>query len=143
MPEKAKSTETKETEAAPSTAVESSKSDTHELVFTVKTSTGEVVKVETLDKNGARREFSDEQYSELAAYTSGANLTGIEAYGYDPQGAAYAYGACPDPSYEAGYYQGLADYTAAVEASNAAAAAYTPEELAYYQGMADYAASVG
>ena len=117
-------------------------SPTQELVLTVKTDTGEIVKVETLKKDGTRQELSDSEYTQLASYLTGGGM-GMESYGADPY-AVDPYAAL-DQVYAMGfsdaYYQGMADYEAAV------AAAYgdqpSTEELAYYQGMADYAASLG
>src|SRR5262249_20320322 len=101
-------------------------SPTQELVFTVKTDTGEIVKVETLKKDGTRQELTDSEYTHLASYLTGSSM-GMESYGVDPYAALY------DQVYAMGfsdaYYQGMADYEAAV------AAAYgdqpSAEELAY------------
>jgi len=108
-----------------------------EWVFTLNSQTGEVVKIERLDAtSGQRNEFSDEEYM---AVLGGGDYAA--AYGYDPMADAYSQAGVEPYSYEAGYYQGMADYEAAL--AGAAASGYSPEEEAYYQGIADYAALFG
>jgi len=104
-----------------------------EWVFTVHSNSGEVVKVEKLDKQtGNRVELSEEEYAALAASIAPATE---QSAGYDAM-ALYA----SDPElYEYAYYHGLADYEASLLA-NYPTLAYSPEEVAYYQGAADYAA---
>jgi hypothetical protein len=97
-------------------------------VFTFNNATGELTKVEKLDSgSGQRQKLSQEEYAALFGY--GAD--------YYDQGADPSYGY-----YEAGYYDGCADYEAAISGMGYESG-YTPEEAAYYQGIADYAALLG
>jgi hypothetical protein len=115
-----------------------------EWVFTFDPSTGETVKVEKIDKaSGQRQELSEEEYAML--YSSEPSEFDAESYGEygnDPNAGVYA-GYSYDPyAYEGGYYQGMADYEAALQGT--AEYGYgSEEEQAYYQGMADYAAAIG
>jgi hypothetical protein len=112
--------------------------DHEEWIFTIKGSTGDVVKVERV-ASGERRELSLDEYAALyGAETTGAEVAeDYNAYAYDAN-AAYTY----DPyGYEEGYYHGMAD--AAASLGQQTGSGLTPEEEAYYQGIADYAASVG
>ena len=89
-----------------------------EWVFTLNSKTGELLKVEKMDKaSGERKELSEEEYSAL--------------YSGDPSGEAAALG------YLTAYYQGIADYEAAVSSAVA-----SQEQEAYYQGIADYEAAL-
>ena|SRR5438477_11759366 len=101
--------------------------ENEERIFTFNTATGELVKVEKVEPaTGERKEISEEEYSLLYAWS-------------DPYGDAYA--ALYDPyGYEAAYYQGIADYQAALD--GLASYGSSSEEQAYLQGMADYAASL-
>ncbi len=119
------------TKAAEKKTAEAADNETLEMVFTLKSDTGEVVKVEWMQPDGSRQELSDEEYQGLFA-ALGGGAGDAEALGY----------AEADP-YEQAYYQGLADYEAAVAEAEAALCGYTPEELAYLQGMADYEAALG
>jgi hypothetical protein len=111
--------------------------DEHEeWVFTLQCETGQVVKVEKLDKrSGNRVELSEEEYAALAASLAPA---AEQPAGYDLEGL-YA----SDPElYELAYFHGLTDYEATLLA-HYPELTYTPEQLAYYQGAADYAAIYG
>ena len=118
---------------------------TEEWVFTMNSLTGEIAKVEKIDKaTGQRQELSEEEYAALSGYVSAeADPNAYSAeYGEDPnageQGAAEAYAV-----YEAGYYQAAAEYEAAL-AGLTSQSGYTPEEdAAYLQGLADYEALLG
>lgn len=108
--------------------------ETHQLVFTLHASTGEILRIENLDPSGGRSELSDDEYAAMcAAIGGGASETG-SALGL----SASAQPAAGGGAEEAAYYQGIADYVAAVSAAYGLSA----EELAYYQGMADYAAAI-
>lgn len=101
-----------------------------EWIFTLNSQTGEVVKIEKIDPaSNQRNELSDGEY---AAVLGG---------GYDPYAEAYSQAGIEQYSFETGYYQGMADYEAAL--ADAAGTGYSPEEEAYYQGIADYAALFG
>ena len=90
----------------------------HELIFTVQSATGQVVKIDKLE-NGQRQELTEEEYAAVAA----------------PFAATLGYA---DPAaYQLAYYQGMADYAAALSASYA-----SPQQQAYYQALADYASTV-
>lgn len=98
--------------------------ESEEWVFTLNSKTGELLKVERLDKaSGERKELSEEEYSIM--------------YGYDPNSEAAAYSYYDPYGYLTAYYQGIADYEAAVNTAVA-----SPEEEAYYQGMSDYGAAL-
>jgi len=112
--------------------------ETQELVFTVKTATGEITKVEVLKRDGSRQELSEPEYANLASCLTGSMP--LENYGYDPY--AVFYGQAYATGYGDAYYQGMADYATAL-ASTVGQYPHNPEEIAYYQGMADYAASLG
>jgi hypothetical protein len=117
--------------AAPNTETE----PTEEGVFTFSSLTGEIAKVEKIDKEkGERQELSEEEYAAL----SGLADPNADPYGYDlhvQQQLAEAHAV-----YEAGYYHAAAEYEAAL-AGLPSASGYTPEEeAAYLQGMADYEA---
>src|SRR5262245_21746056 len=84
--------------------VKKAANDAHEeWVFTLHRDSGEVLKVERLDKQtGSRVELSEEEYAALAASMAPA---AEQPGGYDPM-ALYA----SDPElYEFAYYHGLAD----------------------------------
>jgi len=100
-----------------------------EWIFTLTNNTGELLKVERLDKaSGERKELSEEEYS--AWYSSAVNPYGDTSaeYSFDPY------------TYETAYYHGMADYETAL--SQASQYGASPEEQAYYQGMADYEAAL-
>jgi hypothetical protein len=109
--------------------------ETEEWIYTFQSATGEVVKVERVDPgSGKREEISAEDYNALAASAMDASaqleMSAAAGQGFNQMG------------FEAGYYQGLADY----EAGLMQASAYggmSAEEAAYYQGMADYEALLG
>lgn len=135
MAEKSKSENIKGSESSVTAMVEAEagEPETHEVIFSVNTATGEVVKIEKLEKAGNRQELNEEEYAQIAAIF-GADLTAGAGAEYDPDALSRA---------EACYHQGMADYAAAVELSIAQSYGYSLEELAYYQGAADYAASLG
>jgi hypothetical protein len=144
--EKASQPKEPQAEQAQASVSESPAEQTEEWVFTLNSGTGEIVKAERVDKtSGQRQELSDDEYAALSGY--GDPTAYYAAQGYDPSAAAY------DPNahalHEAGYYQGLADYEAAVQCEAAyyqGLADYEAavnREAAYYQGMADYEAMLG
>ena len=91
-----------------------------ELIFTLNSKTGELVKIGKVDEvSGQLQELSEEEYFSLY----------YAAEPYDLYG------------YQQAYYQGMADYETAL-CSAVPGYAYLPAEDAYYQGMADYAAAV-
>jgi len=143
MPDKPKSEEFKDQ----AVAVLREDPDIHELVFTVRASTGEVLKVETLGKGATRQELNEEEYAMLAASMVPAAM-GLDALqpaaaaAVDPYALLYQGYVAAGLDFEGAYYQGVADYAAALQASTAQSWAATPEGMAYYQGMADYAASI-
>jgi hypothetical protein len=134
-----------EEQSMASGAVPAEADPTEEWVFTMSSLTGEIAKVEKIDKaTGQRQEISEEEYAALSGYAD-PNADPYAAYyaeyGYDPyaeQQAAEAYAV-----YEAGYYQAAAEYEA-VLAGLTSGSGYTPEEeAAYLQGLADYEALLG
>lgn len=105
------------------TSKETQPEEREEWVFTLNSKTGELLKVEKLDKtSGERKELSEEEYSAL--------------YGSDPTSEAAALSSDPY-GYLTAYYQGIADYEAAINTAVA-----SQEQEAYYQGMADYEAAL-
>ncbi|MFN0165012.1 MAG: hypothetical protein ACKV22_01165 [Bryobacteraceae bacterium] len=105
---------------------EAAHDETSEYVLTVSTNTGDILRVEKLDRAGGRTELTEDEYSAVFC-----------AAGYEeeyPEESADE-SAYPQDPYEAGYTQGIADYQAALEGGTAQ---LTPEEIAYYQGVADY-----
>lgn len=142
MPDKPKSEDAKDPPVLPA----SGGNDTQEIVFTIRASTGEVVKIETLGQGGARQELNDEEYATLAASLTPSAMSDAmqlsAAAAMDPYSLLYQGYAAAGVDYEEAYYQGVNDYAAALQASVAESWGYTPEEIAYYQGMADYAASI-
>jgi hypothetical protein len=131
--------------------------DSLEYVLTVSASSGDILRVETLDKSGVRTELTEEEYATISS-AAGYDISGAvyseeaAAVPEDPYGAGYAQGVAdyqgalaggPQSPEEAAYYQGLADYQGALEAAAAQnVAGYSAEELAYYQGMADCEAAI-
>jgi hypothetical protein len=105
-----------------------------EYVVTLNGQTGELLKVERLEKSGERKELTDEEYasmySDYGAYDDYSSYA-FDTTAYDPYG------------YEDAYYQGMSDFAATIGYDIWSQAGYSPEEAAYYQGMADYAAAVG
>jgi hypothetical protein len=116
-------------------AVAQTAPESEEWIFTLTSSTGELLKVEKLDRaSGERKELSDEEYTSLYVSTAGpeyAALAGVYGdYSVDPY------------TFESGYYQGLADYEAALNDASAAEYQASLEQHAYYQGIADYGAAL-
>ena len=96
-------------------------------LFTLDRITGEVYKVEKLDsESGQKHEISEGEYSALSGYLEQGQSSDAPVR-IDSKAPESAGG---EP-YELGYYQGLADYEAAVL------------EAAYLQGIADCAALLG
>ncbi|HYH80136.1 MAG TPA: hypothetical protein VEX86_10065 [Longimicrobium sp.] len=108
--------------------------------MTVNSATGEVTKIEHLERDRRRREFTLEEYTAASAYTAGAPTGGSAARGRptaDPAGAAVAF----DPY---GYLRPAPGSTAnATNALSKVASGYTPGHLAYLQGARDAAAAFG
>ncbi|HEX2081438.1 MAG TPA: hypothetical protein VHG08_27290 [Longimicrobium sp.] len=109
---------------------------TRELVVTLSPVTGEVTRIEHLEKDGRRREFTPEEYAAVAAYYAGAPAAPVTL----AAAAAEADAAAPDPAaydpygYARAYTQGAGDASTGM---SAAAAAYTTDQLAYFQGALD------
>lgn len=109
--------------------------ESEEWIFTLTSKTGELLKVEKLDKaSGERKELSDEEYTSLYAPTAGTE--------YDALASVYGDYSFAPYTYESGYYQGLADYEAALNDASAVDYQASLEEHAYYQGMSDYEAAL-
>jgi hypothetical protein len=89
-----------------------------ELIFIVQSATGQVVKIDKLE-NGQRQELTEEEYAAVAAPFATTS------------------GYADATAYQLAYYQGMADYAAALWASYA-----SPTEQAYYQALADYASTL-
>jgi hypothetical protein len=109
-------------------------------VFTVSGTSGEITKIEKLDKaKGQRQEISPAEYAAAVGYDPNAYAAAAYyGYGSDPYTAfVYSYGPY---LYQQAYYQGAADYATALE--QYAAYGYSPVQQAYYQGMADYASAL-
>jgi len=122
--------ETKESAPPGSTTPEKAASEDHEeWIYTISRSSGEVVKVERVEPaSGERRELSLDEYAALSGEEAAEAEVAEDysSYAYDPYG------------YEEGYYQGQADYEAALSGEEE----LSPEEAAYYQGQADYEAAL-
>jgi hypothetical protein len=120
------------------------KEENEEWIFTTKVNTGELVKIEKVDRaSGQRKELSDEEYASMYGFDPSSYGWGYEdysSYGYDPFAGYGSYAGDPY-AYLNAYYQGIADYAAAV-ATDPSFYGYSSTEEAYYQGMADYAASL-
>jgi hypothetical protein len=130
---------------AGSVAPETTSPENEEWVFTIDTQTGEVHKVEKIDRvSGRRQELSEEEYLTLAGY----DLSGADDYSevqleeeqYDPYTGDYGVESYDPYGFEEGYYQAWADCEAA-SGSEGFGYSYSPED-AYYQGFADYQAYV-
>lgn len=123
------------------TAAAAAAPEDEEWVLTFSGQTGDVIKIEKLDKStGQRTELTEEEYAAVA----GQDLSGASDFADESAYYASAYG---DPyGLEEAYYQGVQDayYQSMTESDPSQAAAgyeMTPEEAAYYQGVEDYVAA--
>ena len=108
---------------------------TEEWIYGYNGNTGELLKIERLDKaTGEKKELTQEEYAAVL--------------GYDPSAQVDEATLMQHAAYQAGYYQCMADYEAAMSYAAEAEAAAQHEALisqhmAYYQGLADYEAMLG
>lgn len=106
---------------------------TEEWVFTVNSLTGEIAKVERVEKAGnERHELSEEEYAALSAYAEAS----YDQDSYNTYAEQHAAEIQSGAAYEAGYNQAMAEY-AAQQATENQSGAY---EAGYNQAMAEYAA---
>jgi hypothetical protein len=112
-----------------------------EMVLTYSPETGEVIRIEKVDRSGGRQELSGEEYAQFFGQSpEAADETSLSDPNAYDSAEAFAI-AHQQLGFEQGYYYGLAEYEAALAAQ--AQPAYSPEEeAAYYQGVADYHALV-
>jgi len=133
-------------EAADATAVSSTPAETESLsmelapeetlewVVSFKASTGELVKIEKLDKtSGARQELTPEEYAEVAAKS--VPVPDPAEAAADQNAAHVALQAHIASVSAAAYYQGISDYAAF------AGDPMSSVHSAYYRGYLDAAAS--